>query len=293
MSKKNPIEQLLSRKKHKKQKNKASVPTAEFYDEDGNFIGSITKGREMKTEEEIRKEKIRKAIDAKVAQYKVRKDEEELVEEEEEESVDVDEIKEMLAEVLAILRGEAEGEAASEESEEVEEFPDADEVKAIRALASKYGGLKGIKKRLIAKEEEKHKPKEATESVDTGKDEREVEEDDFGSFEEQGNESPKVADRNVLSEKANYKNEYGKPKELPEKSQLSQKVIPQDSIPDQSSVSRTTSKQTTGKSMEVGAVASVEKGETEKTNSDIADILKGKKKARDVIGIQNGGVFGW
>jgi hypothetical protein len=288
MPKKNPVEQLLSRKKKKRQKNKSviAVPRYVASMENSNGLGRI-----MKTENELRKEAIRNAIETRIAQYKVKKGEEELEFEEEEESEDIEELKEMIAEILAILRGEAESEAAAEE-EGVEEFPDADEVKAAVALVKKYGGVQKIKKILVSKEEEKHKPKEETSEVSTGKDKREIEENDFKDFEEQGDESPKRASENVLSEKANYKNEYGKPKELPEKSQLSQKVIPQDTIPSESSVSRTTSKTVTGRGMETGGVASFEKGE-ESNSSAVFDILKGNKKARDIAKSNNGGVFGW
>ncbi|MEM0142558.1 MAG: hypothetical protein QXL94_01190 [Candidatus Parvarchaeum sp.] len=302
MVKKNPVEMLVHSKK-KKSKSHVRKGTyvcgncgKEFGDEAGILKHMQLEGETMKSEENSRKEKIRKAIEERVKFYRVQKEEpeedlDELEGEEEEESIDIDEIEEMLSEVLAIVRRVDAKMAGGKEVdvEEEEEFPDADEVKAAIATLKKYNTK-------LAKEERKAKPREPTESADTGEDEREVEENDYKDFETQGDEAPRKAKREVLTaEKANYKNEAGKAKELPEKSKLSQYVAPNETIPSESSVRRTASKGVQGKEMDVAGATSVAKSldNSEYIHSATADILRGVKKSRDVISEITGGDRIW
>ncbi len=239
---------------------------------------------EYKMIKQARRDKIRKSVEREIAR-RIRKAEEEEEDfgdedefEEEDEELDED-ILDKLSEIAEKLDKLLNSKAPVEEDEE---FEDVDVEHSARAK-------KAVKP--VQKKEMKHKPPEPTESVDTGEDEREVEEDDFSNFEEQGDESPKRAERNALSaEKANYKNEAGKAKELPPKAQLSQKVVFNDTTPSQSSAGRAASKQVipaqVGKAPE--SVASytnenyIKSGDAE-TDSPIMKILLGKKKATEVM----------
>ncbi len=204
-------------------------------------------------------------------------DDDDFEEEEEEEDMHLDrEILDKLNEIEEKLSKILDERAPIEEDDE---FEDADEEKAVRAK-------KEVKP--ISKKEQKHKPKVEDRDVSTGESDREVEEDNFEDFEEQGDESPERASKEELeARKANYKNVYQKPKELPEKAQLSQKVKFNDTIPSESSFASTTNKQVaTGKAPDVASAYTSEdyaKFNGAGEDTPIAKVLLGKSKASDVM----------
>ena len=238
---------------------------------------------EFKMIKNANRQKIRKSVEREILRRlrKAEDDEDDFEEEDfEEEDDELDEdILDKLAEISEKLDKILNAKAPVEDEEE---FEDVDIEHSVRAK-------KNVKP--VRKKEERHKPREATSPVDTGEDEREVEEDDFSDFEEQGDESPERADRNALhAEKANYKNEAGKAKELPPKAQLSQKVVFNDTTPSQSSASRAASKSTRvaqiGKAPEnVSSYTTEEYISSNDVNksSSVSDILLGKKKASEVM----------
>ena len=150
--------------------------------------------------------------------------------------------------------------------EEEEEFEDVDVKHSVPT-----------RKHSVAKDEQKHKPPvHEMREVDDGEDEREVEENNFKNFDRQGAGDAK---------KAIYENRSGKPKELPEKSKLSQKVDMGNTFPEKESVKSVkgvTPVAQAGRYPEVSTGyeeqrTSYAKGDV--NASPISDILMGKKKA--------------
>ncbi len=202
--------------------------------------GEKKKGVNMKATN-VDRDTLRKAIRAEMYNLRKEGEGEELEVQEDEEEDKLDRIEDELGEILAYIREDSDEDAAVGEDYDEDGFDEDETDKAIKAIAKE--AAKEVLSQL-RKEEEKHKVKVPHSSVDTGRDEREVEEDE--GYEDSGDESPERADRNVLeAEKANYKNEASKAKELPEKALLSQKVVPNETIPSQRSASRAASKSVT------------------------------------------------
>ena len=270
MQKSNPLVSLARRKgkKHKKPTRKGIVG---FDEAEVKHMTSKQKA-------------IQKAIDRKLALLgrQLKKEEgdfEELEVEEDDEAEVLEEILDKLDLIADKLGAKGDEEAAVDVDEE-EEFPDADEVKAIIATVVKSEFAR------LRKEEMQHKPKVPESSVDTGEDEREVEEKEPKAEESHAGEE---AEEERKMAKANYDNGGSKAKELPEKDQLKQKVVFQTTIPSESAEKRSTSKAAVkGKSMQVQG--SFEKG-TEGEVSPIYAVLHGEKAKKYVMG-DNGNVFG-
>ena len=303
MAKGNPIMRLAGKSKKKRSKKPVRKSEENYIcGTCGGVYGNydeLMKHIEMEENEDMQKEqtdlskreRIKKAIDERVKLIKLEKAEEEEAFDEEaveaDEGVDLEEIKEMLAEVLAIVREGDEEEAAVEDEAE-DEFPDVDEVEAAvktikaaqksKKFSSQLSKLSAPKK--VAKEE--------------GKQFEGDENDDKKEGEHEGlEESPKKAHEEALSaEKSNYKGSAGKAKELPESALLDQIVKPNETIPSQTSVSRSTRKEIVGKPIDTSNAVNLEKSVSDESGSKVAEILKGKK-AKEVLGFSNGGVFGW
>jgi uncharacterized Zn finger protein (UPF0148 family) len=217
----------------------------------------------------VKQNVIDRAIKKELARLRLRKEDEgfEEAEDFEEESEEDEGMDEKILQAIAGLSEKMDRFLNSVAPvEEEEEFEDVDVKHSVPT-----------RKHSVAKDEQKHKPPvHEMREVDDGEDEREVEENNFKNFDRQGAGDAK---------KAVYENRSGKPKELPEKSKLSQKVEMGDTFPEKESVKSVkgvTPVAQAGRYPEVSTGyeeqrTSYAKGDV--NASPISDILMGKKKA--------------
>lgn len=269
MQKSNPLVSLARKRKKKSRTAKKDL------------FGVDEAGRGIMTE---KRKAIQKAIDRKLREIRTLRKEGEGFEEEdfdmeEEEDSKLDEILEKLDTIEEKLLG-ASDEVEAVEVEDEDEFPDGDAIKGIKRLIAQETA-KAVKAAFkeFMKEEESHKPKVPESRVDTGEDEREVEEEEPKSTASPGGSTAEPERKMV---KANYDNEGSKAKELSEKEQLKQKVVFQTTIPSESAEKRSMSKNVVrGKTLE--PQGSFSKSSPDGEISSVAAILSGKAKTRDIV----------
>jgi len=253
------FEEHLMEEKDYRNKVKNKMFDTGYYDEED----------EMKM---VKQNVIDRAIKKELARLRLRKEDEgfEEAEDFEEESEEDEKMDEKILQAIAGLSEKMDRFLNSVAPvEEEEEFEDVDVKHSVPT-----------RKHSVAKNEQKHKPPvHEMREVDDGEDEREVEENNFKNFDRQGAGDAK---------KAVYENRSGKPKELPEKSKLSQKVEMGDTFPEKESVK---SVKGVAPVAQAGRYPEVSTGyEEQRTSyakgdvnaSPISAILMGKKKAVEV-----------